>query len=420
MMLSQLDQQRLNGDHGEALKFAMTVLKQVADYTDATAFIDISQAHLVGSYYGGPGDLQVIQKLTDLGAQVAVTTTLSASAADIYQQATDSALDFHRRKNCELVKLYQGMGCRVELTCAPYHLPSVPSRYDNIAWAESNAVVYANSVIGARTNKTFQYLDLCAALTGRMPNFGLYQTKNRRANLVISLGDMPSHWLQDDVFFQLLGHIIGVRCHTALPVIDGLYATTTDDQLRSLGAVAASTGSLAMFHAVGLTPEAATVDDALQQQIPDQHITIHRKDILAAKAQLCNYSNKILTAVCLGTPHFSYAEFQRVIALLDGQPIAPNIQFFISTSRYVFQQLHASGELVELQQAGVKIITDTCTYYGLLLNNKAGTVMTASGKWAYYAPGNLGTEVCFASTSECIASAVSGQIVHDTEFWRDA
>jgi hypothetical protein len=419
-MLSKLDRQRLNGDHGEALQFAMTVLKQVADCTDATAFIDISQAHLVGSYYGGPGDLQVIQKLADLGAQVAVTTTLSASASDIYQQATDSELDFDSRKNCELVKLYQGMGCRVELTCAPYHLPSVPARYDNIAWAESNAVVYANSVIGARTNKTFQYLDLCAALTGRTPNFGLYQTKNRRANLVITLSDMPTHWLQDDAFFQLLGHILGARCDTALPVIDGLYATTTPDQLRSLGAVAASTGSLAMFHAVGLTPEAASLDDALQHQVPDEYITIKSKDILAAKAQLCRYTNKTLVAVCLGTPHFSYAEFQRVIALLDGQHIAPDIQFFISTSRYVFQRLHATGELTQLQQAGVKVITDTCTYYGRLLKNKMGTVMTASGKWAYYAPGNLDIEVCFATTRECVNSAVSGTIVHDTEFWRHA
>lgn len=417
LQLSELDRERLKGQHGEAQQFAMQLLERVAKCTSATRFIDIQQAHLVGSYYGGPADFKLIKQLADKKAQVVIPTTLNASACDI-QHPHLFKDDADAKANCELVKLYQSMGCRVELTCAPYYLPTTPNFGDNIAWAESNAIAYANSVIGARSNKTFQYLDLCAALTGRMPEYGLYLTENRKATILIKLKDIPEHWHSIDAFYQLLGYQLGKLCGQSIPVIEGLSAVCSKDNLRSIGAAAASSGSLEMFHAVGLTPEAETIEQALQNQPPQKTFVISSRDIQQAKHALSHPKQETLTAVCLGTPHFSYDEFQHVLALLGGNKIASNITLYISTGRHVYQTLLQSGELDRLKAAGITIVTDACTYYGSLFKNKPGSFMTSSVKWAYYAPGNLNIRVQFASTQECITSALAGKIMIDQRLWQ--
>jgi predicted aconitase len=415
--LSQGDQQMLCGAQGPSREFAMSMLVRVAHCVGASHLIDISQAHLVGSYYGGPGDLHLVEKLIGAGAEVAVPTTLNASSADLYQHQLYEPGRADVKDTCKVVQCYQDMGARVELTCAPYHLPDVPAFGESIAWAESNAIVYANSVLGARTNKTFQYLDLCAALTGRMPEFGFYRSEERRAVHVYQLSDIPGHWFRDDAFYQLLGLCIGVRTGSDVPVIEGLPDFVNEDQLRSLGASAAASGSLAMFHAVGLTPEAPTLDVALQHQSPARVETICGADILAMKNQVSTVESGQLSTVCLGTPHFSQAEFQQVSQLLDGRRVAATVDFYITTSRHIFEQLGTGGLLDGLQRAGVQVVTDTCTYHGSLVKHRAGVIMTASGKWAYYAPGNLGVDVMFATVADCVNSAIAGEVVYDQSFW---
>ncbi|MEH6588682.1 MAG: aconitase X catalytic domain-containing protein [Halioglobus sp.] len=415
--LSQGDQQMLCGAQGPSREFAMSMLVRVANCVGASRLIDISQAHLVGCYYGGPGDLHLVEKLIGSGAEVAVPTTLNASSADLYQHNLYESGSAEVKDTCKVVKCYQGIGARVELTCAPYHLPDVPALGESIAWAESNAIVYANSVLGARTNKTFQYLDLCAALTGRMPEFGFYCSEERRAVNVYQLVDIPDHWFLDDAFYQLLGLCIGVRTGSDVPVIDGLPNFVNEDQLRGLGASAAASGSLAMFHAVGLTPEAPTLDAALQYQPPTRIEAISAADIVAMKQQVSTRDSGPLSTVCLGTPHFSRAEFEQVLQLLDGRHVAATVDFYVTTSRHVFKKLEQDGLLDDLQQAGLQVVTDTCTYHGSLVKHRAGVIMTASGKWAYYAPGNLGVDVLFATVADCVNSAIAGEVVYDKSFW---
>ena len=415
--LSQSDEQMLCGAQGSSREFAMNMLVRVAHCVGASRLIDITQAHLVGSYYGGPADMRVVEKLVSAGARVAVPTTLSATSADLYQHKLYEPDRTDVKNTCAIVKCYQKMGCKVELTCAPYHLPEVPGFGERIAWAESNAIVYANSVIGARTNKTFQYLDLCAALTGRIPEFGYYCSEERRAVNVYQLSEMPEHWLGDDGFYQLLGLWVGARTGQHVPAIVGLPGDATDDQMRSLGAAAAAAGSLSMFHAVGITPEAPTLDAALQQQPPARVEKVTSANILAMKEQLSTVMTGQLTTVCLGTPHFSLREFEQVSVLLDGRRVHDSVDFYISTSRHVFERLKECGLLESLTQAGAQVVTDTCTYHGSLVRHRPGVVMTASGKWAYYAPGNLGVDVKFSTVGDCVNSAVSGEVEDDESFW---
>lgn len=415
--LSTIDQHRLDGKEGPALQFAMELLVRVAKATAAERFINVSQAHLVGAYYSGQADLQLIKNLADSGCQVAIPTTLSASSVDLRQSQLYIANSEYFRKSCNIVTLYKQLGCQLELTCAPYHLPMSLQQGDKVAWAESNAVVYANSVVGAYTEKTYQYLDLCAALTGRMPEFGLYLQKNRRASLLIELRDIPHHWLADDSFYQLLGIVVGGISGNDIPAIKGVPATVTEDQLRGLGAAAASAGNLKMFHAIGVTPEAKTLEQAFQNCSADRRIRITPQDIIATKRSLSLADEKNLSAVCLGAPHFSLAEFEYLINLLGGRQVAAGVEFCVSTSRHVMKLLLNSGLSESLASSGIKIVTDTCTYYGDLFRNRSGIIMTASAKWAYYAPGNMGAKVTFSRIEDCVESAVSGRVIEASTFW---
>ena len=159
---------------------------------------------------------------------------------------------------------YVAMGCRPTWTCAPYQLEQRPAFGEHVAWAESNAIVFANSVLGARTNRYGDFIDICAAITGRVPAAGLHLDEHRRGSVVFRLAeDVPERLLHDEVTPTCVGHIVGLRAGTDVPVIVGLPADTGEDRLKALGAAAASSGAVAMFHAVGITPEAATLDDAL-------------------------------------------------------------------------------------------------------------------------------------------------------------
>jgi predicted aconitase len=417
LSLNKEDQSYLAGRCGAPLQFAMQLLVNVANVSGATRLIDVSQAHLVGSYYSGPADMALIHQLAENNAQVKIPTTLSASSTDREQPTLYPPDQLEIKEACRLIDRYQQMGCTIALTCAPYHLPTEPQLGDNIAWAESNAVLYANSVIGARTNKTYQYLDLAAALTGRIPDSGLYLEHNRRGQRRYFFHGIPSHWFEDDSFYQLLGLYIGGEAGQQIPVINGLPAATSNTTLRNLGSAMACAGNFAMLHAVGLTPEANTEAEALHNKPATATITIGTDVILAAKRRLTTAISGPLTTICMGTPHFSLDEFEQLLKLLANRRIDAKITLYISTSRHVLKQLTPIS-LAQLQHDNIHIVADTCTYYGHLLNNKRGIVMTCSAKWAYYAPSNLGTAVVFARMTDCIESAVAGKVLIDESFWQ--
>lgn len=404
---------------GGPQRWAMQLLARAAETTRANRLVDVTQAHVVGSYHSGPANLRLVEWLVSEGARVAIPTTLNASAADLEHPREGSQDDADFRGNCSVVDAYRQMGCRVELTCAPYHLPLRPSAGENVAWAESNAVVFANSVIGARTNMTFQYLDLAAALTGRMPEYGLYRQDERAGRIVFELVRLPAHWLADDALYPLLGCLVGRMAGALVPVLDNLPPTTSEDRLRSLGAAAASVGKVAMFHAVGITPEAPTLSAALQDLAPQRIVSLGVDDVLRARSELCQGDrDAVPSAICLGAPHYSLAEFARLAELLDGRRVSRATRLVASTSRHNRRELLARGMLAELTSAGVEVVADTCTYYGRQLGPIEGTVMTDSAKWATYAPGNLGVRPIFARLQDCVESAVRGKVTVDESFWR--
>jgi predicted aconitase len=309
------------------------------------------------------------------------------------------------------------MGCRPTWTCAPYQLADRPAVGDHIAWAESNAIVFANSVLGARTDRYGDFIDICAAITGRVPDAGLHRHENRRGQILFRLSAVPHRLLHEDVLYPVLGHIVGARAGTMIPVIEGLAPTTSEDQLKALGAAAASSGAVALFHAVGITPEASDVLDAFGGSEPGQVVEVTLDLLREARDDLCTVGEGAITAVSLGTPHLSLAEFEHLMPLLRQVQVSSVVRLYVATGRDALAKLRARGWLAELESRGVTLVTDTCTYITPILDPGTHVVMTNSAKWAYYAPGNIGAEVVFGSTLECLRSAERGTVWRDPELW---
>ena len=407
------------GRAGEAVRLAMQILVEMAGVARAERLIEVGSAHVDGGLYHGQAGLDFAERLLTSGARVAVPTTLNVASLDLlhpglYRGDPDIAAAARR-----LMDSYVEMGCRPTWTCAPYQLPERPGFGDQIAWGESNAIVFANSVLGARTERYGDFIDICAAITGKVPDAGLHRTENRAGRILFRMSAMPERLLDDDVLYPVLGHLIGAESGTEVPVIEGLPAGTGEDRLKALGAAAASSGAVALFHAVGITPEAPTAEAALHGRTPRRTILVTSERLRAARDSLTTAAEGTLAAVSVGTPHASRAELSELVALLGGDAVHPDIDFYVSTGRSVLAEARAAGTTGALEDAGVQIVADTCTYITPILRPRPGAVMTNSAKWAYYAPGNLGVEVAFGSTKECVRSAVEGRVWRDDGLWRD-
>lgn len=438
MQLSAFDRSCLAGEQGEARRFALEMLRSVGEASGAEQLIDVSRAHLVGVYDSGEANLGLLDRLLAMGARVKVPTTLNASSACLGQCPLTDPDERSRARS--VVDRYRALGATPTLTCAPYQLEGAPARGECIAWSESNAVVYANSVLGARTNHTVQYLDLCAALTGRIPQTGLYRSVARRATLEIDVSVLEKSGWRDHGGLALLGLWLGevVECsgrpgRAVIPVLTGLPLDVSRDALRSLGAAAASASSLAMFHAVGLTPEAPDLATATGGRSVERRV-LTSADLEATAARFSAPPHAPIRAVCLGTPHYSLGELAALDRALHQQTGPLKVPLIVTLGRHTLAraeqpapagspgaQTHPDHTAARsdslagrLRARGVSLVTDQCSYYGRLVSVREGVVMTDSAKWAWYAGGNLGVTPVLASMNRCVASACAGAVVTST------
>jgi predicted aconitase len=408
----------LSGEDGEAAAFAMRIVVEMAKVVGADRLIDVTGAHVDGCLYHGIAGLEFAERLLASDAHVRVPTTLNVGYLDLLHPERyrgEAATGANARRQMDA---YVEMGCRPTWTCAPYQLAERPGLGEHVAWAESNAIVFCNSVLGARTARYGDFIDIAAAITGRVPLAGLHRDEERLASLVVRLDGVPGRLLSSDVLFPVLGHLIGREAGSAVPAIVGLSADTPEDRLKALGAAAASSGSVAMFHAVGLTPEAPTLDAATGgATAPEIVVTAARLRIARDELETAKGGGR-LGAVCVGTPHASLSELERLGELLGRE--RPRVALWVNTGRETLAEAERRGVSAVLERSGVRIVTDTCTYLSPLLGAVEGPVMTNSAKWAWYGPANVGVEVSFGSLEECVRSALEGRIVRDPALWADA
>ena len=403
--LTEHDRALLAGSYGKAAQVAMQIVLRMAQIQGATQLVDITQAHIDGCIYTGPASLRFAQQLVAWGAKVRVPTTLNSISVDQRrwrELGIDPALGVPASA---LGDAYMAMGAQLSFTCAPYLLDSAPKAGEQIVWAESNAVVYANSVLGARTLKYPDYLDICIALTGRAPLIGCHLEDQRKARLQIEL---PTLGNLDDAFYPLLGYHIGALAGSRIPLILGLKQQHPDlDDLKAFGAAFATTSAAPLFHIAGVTPEA--LDPAQVTDGPLPVIKVSLEDLLLSWHELNSARDPQVDVVSLGNPHFSLSEFAQLARLCQGRKRHPDVVLAITCGRAVLEQARAAGHVGVLEAFGAVIVSDTCWCMlgEPVIPPAARNLMTNSGKYAHYAPGLVGRKVHFASLAECVDAACS-------------
>lgn len=400
-----------DGAAGDAAATAMRLVEGYAIAVGAERLLPIAQAHIDGCILTGRVSLDFVRRLADDGGRVAVPTTLNVGSVDLIhpQLVLPSREKLDPRR--ELMELHITLGCEPSFTCAPYLRRSRPGFGDQIAWGESNAVAYANSVIGARTNRYGDFIDLCCAVIGRAPAYGLHLDANRRAECRYRLDDDAVRAFDAEALCIALGYLVGGEAGTRVPVIEGL-PPTSEDALKALGAVAASSGSIGLYHVVGQTPEAPDLASACHGEVPARVRRVTAADLRDVLAALSTAdAGAHVQAVSLGTPHYSLDQLRRLHAATRGWHAADGVRVYVNTGRETWTEALDGGFGDEIEAAGIVVVLDTCVYVTSILAADVRTLMTDSGKLAHYAPGNLGVDVAFGTLADCLASASVGRVV---------
>nr|WP_305144520.1 aconitase X catalytic domain-containing protein [Arthrobacter sp. SDTb3-6] len=417
MALSGEEKAMLDGGRGPGAAMAMRLVAALAGVLGAERLIPVRGAHIDSCLYHGQAGLDFAQKLAGLGARVAVPTTLNVGSLDLMHPGLVRLPPGEAAPARALMDAYRTLGARATWTCAPYQSLDRPAFGEDVAWAESNAIVFANSVLGARTERYGDFIDICAAVTGRVPQAGLHLDANRVPTLELDCSALPASMLAEEAVWAALGDVVGRQSGTGVPLLTGIDPALADeDKLKALGATSASAGGVALFHVAGVTPEAVAAGRAWAG-LPA--VTVTTGMLRAARDELTTADAAApLDAVALGTPHFSVHEFGKLAAALEGRPaFHPGCTVWINTSREVLGQAREAGLVQAAEERGARIVVDTCTYITPILGPQERTVMTPSGKWAWYAPMNLGVDVVFGTLSECLDSACAGKVVRDDGLW---
>ncbi len=415
--LSDYDRELLAGESGPGVQMAMRIIVRMAEIQGVERLIDIEAAHIDSSLYMGAATLEFAEKLVNLGAKVAVPSTLNVSGVDERSWRHWSVPPDWAENAQRQMRAYEELGCIPTWTCAPYQTEFKPKFGQQIAWGESNAIVFANSVIGARTERYPDLLDICAAITARVPAAGLHLQENRAGHVVLRLKEVPDRVQRDESFYPVLGHLMGKIAGEKNPVVVGMEVHPEWDQLKALGAAAASSGTIGLFHLVGITPEAPTLEAALQGNEPEQEIDVTMDHLREAWRELSTAEGRKLDLIVLGCPHFSLAEFERLFRLIDGKEKHKGVKFLVNSSRAMRALAYEAGHLRSLEAFGGVVAVDTCPLATPMLSPEIEVVMTNSAKFSYYAPGLLDERVVFGTLEDCVLSAIEGRVFRDDSLW---
>ncbi|KAF2822232.1 hypothetical protein CC86DRAFT_458713 [Ophiobolus disseminans] len=361
VQLSDNDRATLAGAHSKASQISMRIIIRMAHLMGATELMSITSAHVDGAWYG-PGSLALGQRLRDWGGKFVVPATQNSVN---YEQRRWRALgvDVESGTACEeLAQAFLDMGATKSFTCAPYLLDGAPKVGDNIAWGESNAVVYANSVLGARTLKNPNVLECLIALTARAPRAGVYLDENRTATLLVKVNEFQD---TDDAFWPILGYQIGHVSKAQVPVITGLEnVKPSRDDLKAFSAAFATSSSAAMFHIVNVTPEALTLEATCVDPSALDSVDIEMKDLEGCWDEFNNgASPREVDLISLGNPHFSLREIKQLAQLCQGKVKQQGVAIIITCGRSQHFLASQAGYVEDLERFGVQFLTDTCWCY---------------------------------------------------------
>lgn len=419
MTLTDYQKELLDGKHGEAREMAMKCLYDIGLYNNAEKFIEILYCHDDSTVYFGEAQVLFAEHLAKIGAEFAVPTSTNACALDMkrweYQRHEISWMTATRRIEASHLKL----GAAACFTCTPYQAGFVPAFGQDIACAESSVIAYYNSVVGARTNRYGGPLELLAGIAGFVPYFGLHIPENRKATGLMILGDdITEDMFNEPSIFNIIAYTFGKKVGDRVWALEQIPKAMTMDQLKQFSATVASSGGIALYHLIGITPEAPTREAIINDIKNVETVTIGLKDLYETEQEFSNMNETgQIDLISLGCPHFSFAEFMEVDKYFGDNKVCAKTEFWVFTSRTTYKVAHDSGLLDRIKAKGIKVFVDGCTMEYPTHNWGTKSIMTNSGKFATYCFNKVGVHPVFGSLEECVKTAIEGKVIKRRKPW---
>ncbi|MBN1956189.1 MAG: aconitase X catalytic domain-containing protein [Anaerolineae bacterium] len=398
MELSRHEQALLAGQRGRAAQKAMEILAALGDIYGAERTVPVASVQIAGVSYDnlGQAGLEFLAEMADGGGRACVLATLNPAGMDVenWQALGIDAAFVHNQ--AQVLGAFARMNVVTTCSCTPYLVGNLPHYGQHVAWAESSAVCYANSVLGARTNREGGPSALAAALTGRTPAYGYHLEENRRPTLTVQVRGPLGETSDWGALGKAIGDALQGRGENPVPYITGIERASLE-QLKSFCASLATYGGSALFHAPGITPEAAC------HKPPREMLIITPDDLAAAQASLNDASAAEVDFVSLGCPHLSIHELARLAGLLEGKRVTK--EFWLTTARPTRQIAERMGYAQVIEASGAKIAADTCCVVAPI-RGRFRAMATDSAKACYYAYAKNGLKTRFRPFDQVVAEAL--------------
>jgi len=390
MYLTKEQEKMLAGGHGEVVERNFRLLVRLGEIYGADRMIPVGSVQVAGVSYKSIGDpgLEFLEDMANKGAKVKVPTTLNPPGMDLVDWKELGFPEDFAEKQLQIMDAFKRMGIMMTATCTPYLVGNLPRFGEHIAWSESSAVSYANSVIGARTNREGGPSALAAALCGVTPNYGLHLDENRKPNFLVKVDAE----LKSNTDFGALGYHVGKIVKDKIPYFQGIKEAGTD-QLKALGAAMAAAGAVALYHVEGITPEAGLMDASGLETIEAGD-----KELRGAYEKL--NTGKDPDIIILGCPHASMKEIETLARKLEGKRLKKPL--WICTSRVTKEAATRKGLTKLIEKAGGKVVADTCTVVSPIERMGFKCTGVDSGKAANYLPGFCKQLVVFKSVDDLL------------------
>jgi predicted aconitase len=402
MDLTKKEEEMLAGKMGPAIELAMKAIVQMGQGLDAKRLIVTEGSHLgnVDLFRQYTGYVGIVKKFVELGARVQVPTSENPYPADPRNPESPSIPKTFQGSS-PLEGLYRDLGVIPNWTCTPYLYGNIPRFGQHLSWEESSAVIYINSVIGARANREPILMDLVTAIAGRTVYSGLHIDENRRGEILcrVKVKGLKS----ED--FAAIGYYLGKVCGTKIPVIDGIQKAATTSSLKNMGAAAASTGAISMYHIPGLTPEAQTIERAFGGRKPVEKIEIDDKELKKTKEEMSSAeAGGEIDIVGVGCPHYSFDEVASIARLLEGKRVKDGVQLWICTHNSAIELAKELGIARIIKEAGGNLFSGCLVSLHAVDPYSGMRLMSDSGKVSYY------RRAVYGSQRQCVAAAISGRV----------
>ncbi|HWQ78432.1 MAG TPA: aconitase X catalytic domain-containing protein [Anaerovoracaceae bacterium] len=401
MYLTDEEKSMLSGERGEMVQKCMKVLVTLGEIYGAKRMLEINSVHSPGVSYRVTGDAG-LNYVKDASKEscFAVPTTLNNIGIDMHNWEAIGFDPEFVQKQMELSEAYREMGAFMSNSCTPYLYGNIPLKGEHVAWGESSAIAFVNSVLGARTNREGGPTALAAAITGRVPEYGLHLDENRKGTYLFKV-EVP---LKNDTDYASMGYYCGAIAGRGIPVFTGIEKRPTLENLKALSAALASSGAVALYHIIGVTPEAPTLKAVIDGEVP---VYSFGKEEYQKAFETFNYSGAV-DFVVFGCPHASIQEMKILALLFKDKKV--KAETWVCTSHQVKDLAFETGYGQVLEEAGVTIICDTCPILCPTLDKGYNNVVTNSGKLAHYIRGLWNMKSRLANAEDCMKAAVDGRL----------